>query len=349
MPLSIFEDIEANVPEISAKAKYWFVRTDGGNLYPAFIASNTIAMGYGAVGISFIESLPRSESSKELPESSKELLKAEIKRHYPPKEDEDGQISDLSGLHASQLWRFCAEIKRGDIVLVPSKRTERLSIGIVNDDVPFDEVLTHEGEAFSEFRKRRKVRWVRAIERASVNPNLFALLLNHQTISDASPYSEWIDALLYEFFNKGGSFHYVLKVRTRENIRAQALFGACLDLFVLAEDFAKSEQIDFDTEDIKTRINLNSPGAVELWMAGVAAATLISLLVVLINGGGLDISLKKLDFKLGLKTEGLITNLTNFLNARENRKTVEAVRKKLENLQVETPQQMIDLLKATKK
>jgi hypothetical protein len=240
-------------------------------------------------------------------------------------------------------------MKRGDIVVVPSTSTQRLGIGFVEDDKAYEEVLAFEETKFPEFSKRRKVHWLRGVDRWDINPNLINLLLNHQTIVDASAYAEWIDSLLYDLFKKGELYHFVVRVQTKEDIKAQALFRACIDLFDLGEEFAKGEDQAVDFQDINTRINLNSPGNVELWTSGFQTVLVIALLVVLINGGGVEFSWNKGTHKFGLKTEGILKRLTEWLNERTRRKTVEEVRKKLASLDVKDPQMILELLKATKK
>lgn len=338
----MLEDLQRTTPVINGDARYWFVRTDSGNLYQPFIASNSIAIGYKEISLEFVRSLNATGLEKE-------KLKEEIKRHYPPKRNEEGKVSDLSGLAASQILRFCNEMKRGDVVIIPSERTERLGIGKVADDGPFEEILSYDGQAFPDFKKRRKVEWVRGVDRSTMNPNLFKLLLNQQTIVDATPYAEWIDASLYQFFRKGDTFHYVLHVGAEEHIPAQSLFRAFLGLFDLAKDFAATEGVELDVDGVETRINLNSPGDVEFWMGGVAAIGLIAVLVVFINGGGFEFSLKSHGAKVSLKTEGLLKRLSDYLDSRQNRRSVEEVRKKLEKLNVKTPDQVIELLKNVRK
>lgn len=342
MPSALLEDLLENVPEIAAEARYWFVRTDGGELYNAFTASGSIAIGYRSVSAEFVRSLELTEDSLDLTYASREKLKNEIKKHYPTVKKTDVKNYDRSGLAASQLLAFCSLMKKGDVVIIPSVNTDRLSFGFVADDEPYTEELTYAGESFHEYIKRRKVRWVRGLTKPEINPNLFKLFLNHQAIVEATPYAEWIDALLYEFFSKGEEYHFVLKVRTGESIPAQDLFRACLDLFGLAEKFARTQGVELDTTDIKTRINLNSPGDVEFWKKSATAALLISVMTIAINGGGLTVQRIGLD----LKTPGLLTKVTEFLDAKENRAEREAIRAKLEKLKIETPAQVIDLLKA---
>ncbi len=334
------EEIAEHGPSIDPEAKYWFVRTDGGKLYEAFITTHSIAIGYANVTLDFIDSLDDTDD-----EESKEELKEELRKFYPAKETEDGPAPDLSGLHASQILRFCKEMKRGDIVVIPSERAERLAVGIIDDDGPFEELLAHKGKEFSEYTKRRKVNWIRGEDKHKINPNLFKLFLNQQTIVDASNYSEWIDALLYEFFRKGDVYHYVIKVGTTRGIRAQALFGACLGLFQLVDEFAKENDIDAGTENIETRISLNSPGDIEIWNHGIGTIALAGMFIVFLNGGGFTI--KKLG--VSLKTDGLIKKIQDFLNERHRRKVAETVREKLETLDIKSPEQLVSLIEATKK
>lgn len=339
--LEEFADLANNAPEIKADANYWFIRTNGGELYEPFRGTGSIAIGYPEVTLDFIESLDDSEESRD-------SLKEKIRIHHPPVTNEDGNTHDNSGLAASQLLKFCNEIRRGDIVIIPSDRTERLAIGFVEDDAPFEEPLVWRGMTYSNFKKRRKVSWKRGVDKSDMNPNLFKLLLNRMTLVQANDYSEWIDPMLYEFFNKGGDFHYVMKIRSRDHIRANTLFRACIDLMDLVSDFAAHEEVNASVDEIETRINLNSPGDVELWHRGVEAIGLLALMVIAINGGGFTLELKKWDFKMSLKTEGLLKRLTEFLNHAKNRQTVDVVRKKLESLQVQSPEQVIALLKETK-
>ncbi len=329
----MFDEIAENAPEIKADARYWFVRTEGGDLYEAFVQTKTIAIGHGMISLEFIRSLG---------ENAKESLKKEIKKHYPPQMNAERRITDLSGLAASQILRFCTEMKKGDVVVIPSEKTERLAIGFLVEDKAFEEPLHYKETKFAHHRLRRKVEWVTGASRSKLNPNLFKLFLNQQAVVDATPYASWIDAQLYQFFRKGDDYHYVMRVGTPDHIPAQSLFRVCLELFDLANDFAKSEGVEEHFEEIETRINLNSPGDVELWKAGAVAISALAVLVVFINGGGFEWK----SAGISLKTDGLISRLNQFLNDRENRKRAESIRKKLDGLQIESPEQVIDLLNA---
>jgi predicted Mrr-cat superfamily restriction endonuclease len=178
----MLEELAENAPTINLDARYWFVRSEGGELYPTFIATNSIAIAYRRISLKFIKDLDQSEEEKE---KSREKLKEALKKHYPPTEGADGRISDNSGLAASQLLRFCLEMKRGDIVVIPSEKTEHLAIGKIEDDGPFEQPLMVEGIEW-EHNKRRKVRWIRRVDKDKINPNLFKLFQNQQTVVAAT-------------------------------------------------------------------------------------------------------------------------------------------------------------------
>lgn len=334
----MLDDLALQTPQIACNARYWFVRSEGGDLYKAFIASNSIAIAYSEISLSFINSL---DNNKELHDK----LKKEVKKYYPPKKSDEGRLVDRSGLAASQLFRFCIEMKCGDIVVIPSEHTSQLTIGVITDNGAFEENLIVEGVK-RPHNKRRKVRWIRTVEKSKINPNLFKLFLNQQTVVDATPYADWIDPLLYQFFRKGDEFHYVLRVGAKQHIHAQALFRSLITLFELGDKFAKQEEIDANFEGVETRINLNSPGDIELWVHSVYVIGIIALLVVFINGGGFHFKGK--GFDLELKTDGFLKRFNDFLNDRKNREITESVRKKLEDLNIETPEQVLDLLKGIK-
>ena len=338
------QSLQRLTPHISADAKYWFMRTSGGTLFLPFLGTSSIAMGHKAIKLSFIKGLKDGDDGKE-------ALKAELKRHPSPRQNDDDEAADLSGLHASQLLRFCKEMKRGDVVVAPSAKTEHLLIGFINDDAPFEETLKYEGKEYPEFEKRRKVKWVRNVDGFSINPKLTKLFLNPQAIVDASDYSNWIDPLLYQFFRKGDSFHYVLRVESTEHIKAHILFGAVGDLFDLAKGFAEKESISTDFESVETRVNLNSPGDVELWVhAGVATMAFLSVIVVCLAGGGLHLNVPFTSHKLmDLKTDGLIAKVNTFLNDGAQRKRSAALTQKLTALNVKTPEQLLELLDAAEK
>jgi hypothetical protein len=99
----MFEDLAAHIPEISTNAKYWFVRTNGGALYQAFIGTNSIAIGHQMVNLPLIEKLPEDD------DFAKEDLKVILKKFYPPKLNAEGKNKTYP---AFMLRKFCVSVEK---------------------------------------------------------------------------------------------------------------------------------------------------------------------------------------------------------------------------------------------
>lgn len=70
-------------------------------------------------------------------------------------------------------------------------------------------------------------------------------------------------------------------------------------------------------------------------------------MIMLINGGGLEINKK--DFQLKLKTDGIIKNVSDFLDRKADREMRAKIKDSLDSLQINTPDDfqkaMIELYK----
>lgn len=326
------DELAEQVPEIRPGARYWFFRTDGGNLFRPFIGSASIAFGYPQVTLKSLRGLPQEDYLGH--------LKGLVARLYPE--------NATPGLAASQLIRFTSEMKLGDYVLIPSHRTEEIAIGVISSDGPFQEVLQSGGVEYSEYNKRRKVRWLSRHRRDEFNANVWRILITHQTIVDATPYAQWIDPLLFDFFKKGDKFHYVVHISKEDHISARVLFQACLELLELGDEYSTAEHIGADSDEVDVRINLESPGTIELIAHTAQILGIISLIVICLNGGGLKFKASKLGINIDLHTDGLIKKINDFLNSRNNRAVRDSLRKKIDSLKIEDSAQIKKLLDASK-
>ncbi len=331
--MKAIENLLAHCPEISDSANYWFIRTEGGAFYNAFISSGTVALGYSKIPLENLGHLN--------PKNPWKHLRDMISRAYPE--------NKRPGLAASQIMRFTNEIKRGDYVFIPSHGTQRICIGRINDDYPHEEPLISGDKVYPEYSKRRKVTWMKKAQRKDLNPTLLGVLHTHQTIADANIYSKWIDMLLFDFYKKGNQYHYILDIEKKGSINARSLFQSLLDILELAEEFAEENSFGEDTSAVQTRVNLNSPGTVELISEASKYIFIASAIVVFLNGGGVKFKTEKLGIDVDLKTDGLIRSITNFLKERSNAKLTQSITSKLDELKVRDSQEMVELLKATSK
>jgi restriction system protein len=317
-------------PEISEKSDYWFVRTQGGVLLDTFVASGSIAVNYSRVSL---KEIPKAEDL-----TYHDRLKALISKQYPK--------NAQPGFAANQIWTFARVMKKGDFVICPSYGTAKLALGIVADDELFEEELEANGKHFPDFRLRRRVKWVRQVERASVNPKLFSLLFTHQAIVSAKSYAAYIDPLYYDFYRKGDKVHYVMDIGHAGSISAPTLFYACTDLLSTVDEIAEGEDLTQDSSALSTKVNLNSPGVIEFAAAHPAVAVaVVAITVVFLVGGGLKLKIEKAGLDMNLGGDGLISKISQYLGARQERKLTAAMQKKLDALDVRDSDVIVKLLK----
>jgi restriction system protein len=330
MLIQDIENILQVVPEISKSANYWFVRTEGGSFYNAFIESNSIALGYGKIGVNQITALSSQNRSKG--------LQRLVKINYPD--------NKRPGLAASQILRFFRDIRKNDYVIIPSSESKEIYIGQVMDNEIFEQPIRIENETFEEYSKRRNVQWLKRVKRSRLNPNLLGILYTHQTISKVNNYAPWIDPVLFDFFRKGEDFHYVISIKRKNQIHARVLFKACSDLLDVADQFSILHNFKEETSDIETRINLNSPGTVELIGRAARFMFVIAAIVVFLNGGGVSLKVDSLGLDLNLETNGLIHSLSDFLNNQADQNIKKALADRIQELNIDDPEVISQIIKA---
>lgn len=176
-----------------------------------------------------------------------------------------------------------------------------------------------------------------------MNPNLLALFFTHMAVADATSYSPWIDQLLYDYFRKGDRTHLVLKVNNDDAIDARVLLGALSRLIETAERQLAS--LDGQTHQfaISTRLNLESPGMIELITENAKGMFIIGAIIVGLNGGQLSLSFENLD--VDIETTGLIDSVSSFLNDEKDREIKDALTSKINQLQISNPEQVAEILR----
>ena len=112
-----------------------------GDAHNLFTKRNCVALGWVKVGdISKLK-------------ADREAIKAKVAEVYPDKKP--GAIP----VDAGQLFRFVYEMKKGDLVVYPSKSDKQIHIGKVEGEYVYD---THEEPAYPH---QRAVQWIRSVPR----------------------------------------------------------------------------------------------------------------------------------------------------------------------------------------
>ena len=319
------QEILDKLPKLKPNRRYWFVRTDGGALYEQFLDGGNIGIGWDKVTL---EDISKSNTGDN---TGIQILKEIVKRKY----DEEQR----PGYAVSQLIKFAYQIKKNDIVLIPSQSSQEISFGEVTETPASNDLNA------DYFIKRKSVKWLTSVSRTSLDPNLFRLMFSHHTISEADFYAEHIDKEINSFFIKGDRAHLVLGVQSKNDIKARELFEmGTLSLDIL-DEFTKEEKLAFDTDEINVKLNVQSPGLIELSGLDIGGIVLLGIILIVISGGGFEVALSD-KFKLSLKTDGIIEKVRKFLrtNSKINTKK-QLLEKHMKDLDIKDPEDLVKILK----
>ncbi|MBU5440348.1 hypothetical protein KQI42_20335 [Tissierella sp. MSJ-40] len=330
---------------VDEKRNYWLVRSKAGEYFDDFYFEGFIAIGWNKV------------SSIETIKSNSEDVKKEVEKFYP-KEKRPGYV-------ANQIIRFVDEMKSGDIVLVPNKDSKFVVFGeLIEDDIYIEQIedaecLEEEYELsdaelledyFAEdverkqclYIKRRKVKWIKTIKREKLDPYLFRLLYSHNTISDANEYASYIDRSLYSFFVKGKEFHAIYEVTKKEDIPAIDLIGGINNIMSSVDVFNKVTGSSYDKRAIDMKINVQSPGPVELITYCAGGAFIVGAISMFLFGGNFEFDFTKDRQTMKLENSGLLGSILKFKEQKhkENmdiKKLEKELQETKENLKLITP------------
>jgi restriction system protein len=338
--MKLNEVIDKNCISIDESCNYWLVRTDGGNLFDPFYRNGVISLGYQKISIDQIYG-SISDSEQKTVDNLRQLAIENYPEHERP------------GLIASQIARFTFEIRNGDYVVIPDLSTERLAIGIVEEDRIIEKKLyiddSDEKTLIPEFNKTKKVKWLKTVVKRHINPNLYKLFFSHQAIASANEYSKYIDGMLFDFYKKNDEYHLIIDI-SKSEIPAFALFKTYVDLIDVTEKYCTEYGFDQNINDINISVNLDSPGKLELWGKRVGIAIfIIGGLIVGINGGGFKLKIEKLGIDSEITTPGLIKTLNDYLDSAANREIKKQLSEKVRTLAISDPEQIMSMLSSITK
>lgn len=331
MTIADIEKILAETPSIKSDRNYWLVRTQGGLYYDNFRDKNFIAIGANEISLSDISDSRKNEKKPNdlLTQRIKKLLKDEKQPGY------------LAG----QLMKFTYSIKKNDIVLIPSVSSSLISIGeVAETPVTLANNVQTKDPKVCPYVKRKKVRWLKDVYRDNLDPTLYKMLFSHHIISDANQYAQLIDNSINNFYVKHDEASVILDVTSRQKINARELFKMGDNLLDTVDEFCKFYNLDIDTSDVEIKLNLQSPGKIQLTGKQKAAILVIGMFVIGTVGGGFKINYG--DFHLDLSTNGLIQKVIDYQNSSHDREVKnELMQKHMKDFQIKQPDDLVKVFK----
>lgn len=260
-----------DVVRINPSRKYWFIRSESGLYYENFIVGNYVAIGWD-----YFDKLLYIKTEE------KDKFIDAIKNVY--KDERAGYIY-------GQINRFVSEISKGDIVMVPSKDSNLISFGEIISDAYIEPVLSQntqkkDKEIVCEFKKRRKVKWLKQIRKSELDPYLYKLIYTQGTVSNVTKfYSDFIDRTIHSFFIKGEKAHLVLHVKKSKNIKVRELLPFIDSTSSAIESIISSKKVDSQNQkNVEIKLNVQSPGPVEFIFIGIAAVGVFFFFKYVLNG-----------------------------------------------------------------
>lgn len=334
----ILDNLVNSIDKIPNDKKYWLIRTQSGSLYEVFVENNFVGLGHTEVSLKSLSSIRNTftEANKRLSN-----IKDLVTEFYT--EDEECTITKQQvGLIAGQISNFYEEVKKGDIVIIPSSNSEFVSFGIVQESsiAEFSDEEKRNFEYENQFLNKR-VEWIQDFPKKSLDPNLFKMFTSHQAITNVSKYADVIERSLQDFFILGEEAHFIINVQSRHDIKAKDLFSLGYNLLELIDEIAEHLNLSgISSNDFEVKINLNSPGKIDL-KSSIKKSTLFAGIVLAIVGGGYTSSNGS-----SLKTEGLIKAISDFLDKQDNRNMKKEVFNQYkDSLNIKNPDDMIKILK----
>ncbi|MCW5208091.1 hypothetical protein VU11_05450, partial [Desulfobulbus sp. US2] len=251
--------------------------------------------------------------------------------------------SERPGLTAGQFYRFYYEIKQNDIVIIPSESSKLIAIGRVLDVVPEAfEFQAADEKLDCDHVHTRNIDWLAIETRNEFNPNFISLLFSHNAIVDATDYKDYINGVLHDFFIQENTGHLLINIKSNESIKARTLFLLFIELLDLTDDFFDELS---SPNDINIRINLNSPGKVELISKNIYKLSLAGMIIVGIAGGHFKIGNDKNGNGIAIGTDGMLKPILSFINKKNDRRAkIELVTAALDDLNIEKPRELAAII-----
>lgn len=326
--LSQFFDLIEAIPQ---NKKYWIVRTEGGEFFESFTTFNYVALGHEEISLKKIDDLKKSTSNLD---ELRFKLKEIIENVLPDRN---------AGLIAGQLVRFIYEVKKGDIVIVPSEGSAFISIGEVEQTSLLEVSDNDVDRTGCPYRKRKKIKWIKTVSKRSADILLRNAMQSHQALNDITHFGGIVERSIGDFFKIDDETSLIINVNRVSDVPAPDLLYFGSDILRFTEGLIKHYHLDFNISDIQIKINVNSEGKTQFLSKNGRLILLVGLVVIGITGGGLKVNVE--GFNLDLSTDGLISKVVDYQNNQHDREMQNEIIKAKDSLQISNNEDLLKYLK----
>lgn len=255
------EQLLNKIEIIDQETKYWMVRTNSGELFDDYYNKGYISLGWDYLTLD------------ELKTKNADEIKAKIAKFEGFDSDKtNDKIKITSSFNKLQTF---LDVKKDDVILIPSRNTDRIAFGKVADNEIFEDDTKKEDGSFF---KKRKINWYEVKNIRSLNPIFYQIKSNHHSISSIDKYAPYIDRVMENLYIKNDSTHFVLNIEKNENINFEDLKLLMDNINILVKNINEEFGFNENLDEFYIKINLNSKGAIELIKAGKSLAVMAYIL-----------------------------------------------------------------------
>ncbi|MCP1300620.1 hypothetical protein NK356_15705 [Chryseobacterium sp. S0630] len=344
---SILDTIVENVQTIPFRKRYWLIRTNSGTFYDTFKENNFVGLDHSQISLRDLSRLRARFHDDFLFLSA---IKESVADFYTPDlETGERTKNDRSiSLIANQIFKFYTQVKKGDLVIIPSYSSSKVAFGIVKETyiAEFSEEELDRIDVAEQFLNKR-VEWIEDFDRVSLDPNIYKMFTAHQAITEVGKYADVIERTLQDFFVLENEAHLIINVQKEDGINARSLFGLGYNFLEILEDVIYALDIkNVSSNDFEVEVNINSPGKIDL-KSRIKKGTVLAFLTLAVFGGGYESK------GYTLKSDGLpglIKAITEAINEYKDREQDRAMQKAIfdqykDKLNVKEVDDMLKIMK----
>lgn len=256
------------IPQINPDTNFWLVRTKQGFFYDEFIKENFIALGWNIITQERIRNNKTKDDEK--------LIFEEIKKNY--------KGTKQPGRVYNKCVRFVEDIRENDIIMIPSANSKKISFALAGEYYE-DKNLNYSkelevntqiegawGEVFlikCPYRKRRKIKLLKTVSGAVLNPNLYKALVSYHGISNINNYSDYILSSIFNVYYWENQINYVFNIEKKKDINPINISNVIINFADIAKEMLSSET---DINELSGKMNINSPGDIILTLQNCASS-----------------------------------------------------------------------------
>jgi hypothetical protein len=237
---------------------YWFVRTDNGINFDTYYENGFIGIGWNDITLEDLTKLSVNDVQAKIAKNNNYDLQLARGK------------SKVTGIY-NKLIRF-KDIKKGDVIMMPSYGSGRLAFGIVEDSNVYVE-LEKTGDC--EYYKRKKIDWKTVKNIKSLDSKFYEIKLTRHAISNVKTYENYIDRVISTFYFKANTGNFVFEVNKKEDINLSHLLELIGTIKSLIADINSYYDYNENIEESVIKLSLQSEGLFALKVpTGKSLATL---------------------------------------------------------------------------